>query len=289
MTNPRGAVCFLAVLLLACVPTALAQGTYTQIDVPGATVTACTGIDAAGDLVGVYMDSAGKLNGFLLSGGTYSTIDDQGQGTSLRQINDIGTQIVGVSAAGFVYDIETQTFTDVHDPSGYSTTPTSINNAGTVVGYYYMPHQGVYRGFELVGSTYTDINPPGSATVQLYGISSSGKIVGFEGTRHGTESNFSYSQGKYQKIHIPNAPLATVYGGINPAGNAVVGYYSPSTGMTAGFLYQNQTLTTLQFPGSNTTFAAAINSGGEVTGFFFDANGKEHGFTWTPPADAAKK
>lgn len=123
----------LVIVLLAFA--ALAQGTYTQIDVPGATLTGCSGIDTAGQIAGAYMDSAGKVNGFFLSGDTYTTINYRGQGTTLGQLNDAG-QIVGVSAVGFVYDLQSQTFTNIHDPNGYTATPTSINNAGTVVGYY---------------------------------------------------------------------------------------------------------------------------------------------------------
>lgn len=270
----------LVVIIEVLVSLAMAQGTYTQIDVPGASSTACYGIDSVGNITGSYSVGITAGYGFYLSGGNFTSISDRGQNTLLRQLNDVG-QVVGVSAVGFVYDLKTQTFTNVHDPNGFGTIPTSINNDGTVVGYFYKPHPAVYRGFELIGSTYIDIDPPGSATVKLYGISGLGKIVGFAVTRQGAESNFSYSQGAYRKIRIPNAPLATVYG-VNPEGNAVVGYYAPSSGVLAGFLYQGQTLTTLQFPGSNETIATAINSVGEIVGYFFDANNVSHGFTWTP-------
>jgi probable HAF family extracellular repeat protein len=63
----------------------------------------------------------------------------------------------------------------------------------------------------------------------------------------------------------------------------------PSTGLTAGFMYEKKTLTSLQFPGSNFTQAFGINATGEVAGQFVDSKGNIHGFTWTPPADAAKK
>jgi probable HAF family extracellular repeat protein len=76
--------------------------------------------------------------------------------------------------------------------------------------------------------------------------------------------------------------------GINPGGNAVVGYYTPSPGTIAGFLYQNNILTTLQFPGSTYTIASGINASGEVVGLFDDAT-TQHGFIWTPPGDAVKK
>ncbi len=280
-------ILWLTVLLLATAPLALAQGTYKQIDVPGSSSTACYGIDSAGNIAGSYSVGITAGYGFYLSGGSFTTISDQGQNTLLGQLNDVG-QIVGHSAVGFVYDLQTQIFTDVHDRNGLSTMPTSINNAGTIVGYYYNPKQGDYRGFELVGSAYSDIDPPGSATVMPYGIGESGTIFGFAGTSQGASYEFSYNQGTYQKIHIPSAPNALAFG-VNPAGSAIVGVYVPSSGILAGFVYQNRTLTTLEFPGSSTTIATAINKLGEVVGYFFDANNVSHGFTWTPPAAASEK
>ena len=100
-------------------------------------------------------------------------------------------------------------------------------------------------------------------------------------------ANFIFAHGNYEPLAIPNASGALV-SGVNPSGSALVGYYMPSSGVTAGFLYQNKTLTTLQFPGSIYTLAAGINAGGQVCGFFYDANAALHGFTWTPSADAAK-
>jgi probable HAF family extracellular repeat protein len=120
------------------------------------------------------------------------------------------------------------------------------------------------------------------------GVSTSGKLVGNALSRHtGSYFNFSFAQGKYQKLVIPNASGAAVMG-ISPAGNALVGAYALSSEITAGFVYQNKALQTLQFPGSNITVANGINNAGEVVGYFYDSNGNTHGFSWTPPAGAAK-
>jgi hypothetical protein len=66
------AVLSLAVLL-ATASLALAQGTYRQIDYPGAADTQVTGIDTAGDLVGFY-NASGIDHGLLFNSGTYTTI-----------------------------------------------------------------------------------------------------------------------------------------------------------------------------------------------------------------------
>jgi hypothetical protein len=89
------AVLSLAVLLIATMPLALGQGTYTQIDVPGAIYTECIGLDTAGDIVGAYGNASGTVDGFLLTGGIYTTVVYPGSTfTSLNGINDAG-QIVG--------------------------------------------------------------------------------------------------------------------------------------------------------------------------------------------------
>ena len=51
---------------------------FTQIDVPGALFTVTNGINARGDIVGAYVDSNGRLHGFLLSKGRFTTIDPPG-------------------------------------------------------------------------------------------------------------------------------------------------------------------------------------------------------------------
>jgi probable HAF family extracellular repeat protein len=59
--------------------------------------------------------------------------------------------------------------------------------------------------------------------------------------------------------------------------------------VSAGFVYQNGELQTLQFPEAADTNALGINAAGEVVGSFIDSGNNYHGFTWTPPAAAGKK
>ena len=285
----RKALLSLAVLLLASVPLALAQGTYTQFDVPGALATLGSGIDTAGDIVGTYYDASSNSYGFLLSGGTYTTVDYPGStDTQLSGINDMG-QIVGQTRnpnSGFLYDVQNQTFTTVIYPNANYVFPYAINNAGTIAGAA-VYGAGQFIGFELNGSAYRHVLPLRTSQSEVFGITASGRLFGQAFGKNRT-LNFSFANGKYSLRLIPNAPGAVV-NGVNPAGTALVGYYNPSSGVTAGFLYQTGTLQTLQFPGSSFTAAFGIDAAGEVVGFFEDAEGNSHGFTWTPPADAGKK
>lgn len=88
MTNILTRTLVLAFLLTSSL--AFAQGTYSQIDVPGAIGTFAQGINTAGDIVGNYMDATYDIHGFLLSGGVFTTIDYPGVlYTYLQGINDV--------------------------------------------------------------------------------------------------------------------------------------------------------------------------------------------------------
>jgi probable HAF family extracellular repeat protein len=282
MINSRKASCFLAAILIAFVPLALAQGTYTQIDVPGTLYgTSPSEINGAGDITGWYGDTQGG-HGFLLSGGTYTTLDyPGGYVTTAKGINDVekivGYAYVNSVPVGFLYDIQTQAFTQVNYPGSQGTFATAINNTGAIVGGYY--NGRTQLGFEQVGSKNRQIAPPGAPWVNLYGITNTGVIIG--GKTIDGSPNFRFVHGTYKKLSIPNAPNAIVYG-VNLAGTALVGGYNPASFVVAGFLYQNKILTKLEFPGATMTEADGVNDAGEVVGRFYDTNNNVHGYTWTP-------
>jgi probable HAF family extracellular repeat protein len=272
----------LGVLLAASV--ALAQGTYTQIDYPGAIVTEGIAIDTSGDIAGAYFDASGNEYGFLLSGGTYSTIAYPGStSTFLAGINGVG-QIVGDTSnpnIGFLYDVQTQTFTALSDPRATQTQAYCINDHGVIGGAAFISQKLTFYGFGLVGSTYHMVSPPGADISEVLGVTDSDKFLVVANTAKGANLPFLHYKGTYSQIPIPSEPNLQVFG-VSPQGAAFVGFYNPSSGVTAAFIYQNKILTTLQFPGSNFTQAYGINKAGEVVGTFVDAENNGHGFTWTP-------
>jgi uncharacterized membrane protein len=277
----RKTVCFLAVLLIASVPLALAQGTYTQIDAPGSLETWIFGINTAGDMVGQYVDAGNKSHGFLLSGGVYTTIDyPAATSTSANGINDVG-QIVGSTVGtGFRYDVQTQTFTEVRFPAdGLFTVPFKINNAGTIVGWVHNFSESVFLGFSLTGKIYRKILPQGYTKSSVSGINNPGEILG--NASSGSQFlSFLLVQGKFRKIQLPTGSASAL--GINDT-RAVVGSYIARSGNTQGFLLQNGVFQPLIFPGLGSTISWAINNSGEVVGQFKDDNYLTHGFTWTKP------
>src|SRR5512133_1513266 len=113
---------------------------YTTLDDPlasGSLGTNAVGINNAGQIVGEYSDGSG-FHGFLLSGGTYTTLNDP-------------------LAPNF-----TETF--------------GINSAGQIVGNYVVSGGG--GGLLLSGGTYTTLNPTGSVSTIAEDVNGKGQIVG---------------------------------------------------------------------------------------------------------------
>jgi uncharacterized membrane protein len=276
----RKAVLSLAILLLATAPLALAQGTYTQIDYPGtANGTSVQAIDNGGTLVGSYVDNDGNSNGFVLSNGTYSTIDYPGaQETYLSGINDAG-EVVGSTynpEVGFLYDLLTQTFSQISDSGATYTVPAAINNAGLVAGYL-VGSSGV-QGFVLRGTTYHSVFPPKAIATYAWGIGDNDEVVGLAYSPKGIPQSFAFQRGKYIFLSISGETTAKVRG-ISPNGSALVGWYQPTGSYYAGFVLQNEILQELQFPSSLETSAYGINNVGVVVGSFNDLSNSVHGFT----------
>jgi len=128
-------------------------GSFTAIDFPGALGTAGTGINDADDIVGNYLACSGQDSesevlrlpctfaqghGFLLSGGTYTSIDPPGSiGTSVGGINNSG-EIVGTYAdaplKGHGFLFKSGVYTIVDFPGASSTGITGVNDQGEIVG-----------------------------------------------------------------------------------------------------------------------------------------------------------
>lgn len=54
------------------------NGTFTTIDFPGSTLTFAGNINAEGDIVGTYIDTANVEHSFLLSKGIFTSFDPPG-------------------------------------------------------------------------------------------------------------------------------------------------------------------------------------------------------------------
>src|SRR5581483_1774997 len=280
MNALRSAFCLL--LLLAATRPLTAQGTYTQIDYPGATTTWALGINSAGDIVGLYYDSSQNAHGFLLSGGVFTSIDYPGGPSYLVGINDLGQAVGTDFQFPFIYDISSQTFQLIQYPVA-PVSPAAINNSGMVVGWLETNNAQQFGFIYTPGPSTRLISTPDAVTTTLTTLDGQGNLIGFS-TTAGTSTSFpfSYSHGKYTKIKLDfgGNPLVN---GINNAGTEIVGTYSPNNS-ASGFVFNVQTkaLQPLRFA-HEATIPNGVNDAGEVVATFYDAStATYHGFTWTP-------
>jgi probable HAF family extracellular repeat protein len=260
---------------------ALAQGTYTQIDVPGSSDTYAFGINSLGEVTGYYgIAESSYSRGFVLSAGTFTTTS-YGPNTStlFRALNDKG-KIVGNLTDGspFVYDRKTGAFAIL--PCGIS--PTAINNSDVVVG------TSGAEGVALLGVTCIYASPKGSTQTLPEGITARGMIVGFaQGKPPSNFVSFEYRDGQFTRVWLPLQNLHLTIYGVSSSGNAVV---ATSTNSSSSFLVGQRGIPqTLTFPGAEFTWATGVNDSGEVVGSFMDSQRTWHGFTWTPAASAREK
>jgi uncharacterized membrane protein len=123
------------------------NGSFTQIDVPGATSTQVWGINNAGQIVGSYSAMGDGHHGFIDTNGSFTQIDVPLPGTIITDtfgINDSGQHVgsFGSLAPGINGYIDTNgSFTQINVPfvGATGTQVFDINDAGQIVGLFQLP------------------------------------------------------------------------------------------------------------------------------------------------------
>jgi uncharacterized membrane protein len=228
-----------------------ARGVFTPIDVPGATNTIPNFINLQGTIVGSYTDSAGTSHGFVLNGGTYTTVDYPGEpGSELTGINDLG-EVSGAFCSDAACDTSATFHSFVKSRSG----------------------------------TFTTFDPPGATGSLASTVSLVGAVVGsYDTTSEPTCTTvcqgYVLFQGKYTTLNYPGSSF-TFAGGGN-VWNSVAGIYTDASGNGHGYVWSNGSYTSFDYPGASFTEGTGINALGVVVGIFTDSAGNTHGFIRTP-------
>ncbi len=171
-----------------------------------------------------------------------------------------------------------------------------INNDGTIAGYFGSgaaghPNQG-YRLLPPHGhGSYQPENFPGAVQTQVTGLNNTGVTVGFWSSANNASlvndnSGFWARNGQFHSVNFPaRAPASPPVDqllGVNDSGVAV-GFWTDANGSNHGYLVNVNTnafspVTDPDAPGASLT-AAAINSGGDIAGFYVNAaSGNTDGF-----------
>jgi uncharacterized membrane protein len=273
--------------------------TFTEIAFPGATHTIPLGMNEAGAIVGTYSYDDLTAHGFVLSGGTFESIDFPGACSGIF----CGTEAVGINSQGqivgqyyscgvpngygcrhsFLWDDGVFTvLPDAPASMAGTTAASAINTTGQIVGYYVDPCFCTIHGFSFSDGVYTTIDRPGFSATALHGLNDSGSMVGTsaECWGCGTSSGFSVTGGSFVEIQV--ASSATSAAGINGLGDVAGRYLTDSY---HAFVIRGGTLTLIDHPEAvhqTAIWGQAIDSSGRVVGTYIPADGVHHGFLATP-------
>ncbi len=225
-----------------------------QLDVPGATATIPSGINAAGEVVGWY-SQAGVTRGF--------------------------TYFDGVLTPNIVY------------PGAAFTQLRGIAPGGDIVGSYRNPGEPTVNlhGFVLTtDGTFIPVNYPGHTNHISQRLLPDGTILG---CFHDTDQMVTMKGVEIsRKAYMPNANTSSASGyssidafasmtnGGTPGGNTVAGLYTDmESGQSRGFVIDHGTFAGFDVPGSDGTNAWDMNPSGTIVGLFAAAeDGSTHGF-----------
>lgn len=189
---------------------------YTNFSVLGSTLTAITGINNSGQIVGYYNDDIGT-HGFTNRNGVVTTINGPKSNiTYVYGINDLG-QIVGsyIDDAGIGYhgfvSLE-DSFKTIEVPGSYGTFARDINNKGEIVGYF---DNGLgYSSYVISSDELSVIKAPSMILTAATGINDIGQIVGWHA---------SYTTGNRGFTATPEATTPNVTAVPEPASLALLG------------------------------------------------------------------
>lgn len=200
-----------------------------------------------------------------------------------------------LSAAGFAVEAaQHYTFSTAGNvPLAFSTTTPVAVSLEHIVGYYTGP--GVSNAYIQTGTLFIMPAPRTATSSYLSGINRHGVAVGGYCTgggcdQEGADRGYTYNF-TTRKIHTFTVPFkgqTTVAYGINDFGDIVGGYCQGPSGCgqvdlapTHGFLFSNNTYTTLDYPDPLVTGTQcnAINNAGTIVGWY-ETDHTENGFIY---------
>jgi len=270
----------------------------TTFDYPGpGNSTLPQKINERGDVVGVFIDSAGVSRAFVrFNDGSYSDpiVDPNDtvgftEGRGINNLRIVNGDYLISDGTTHSFFWSGGTFTDGDLPGMVQTDLLSINDAGDFTGGFVPDSSGIFQAFISHGGAITSWSIPGALLTLAYEMNNSkqlvvGYFVDAGATLHG------YYRDASGVLHFPVDPsgsTATVLFGLNDR-NWVVGRYGDSSGATHGlFFLAPNNFFTFDYPGSTFTSLNGINDHGVICGRYVDASGIAHGFLarvrGTPP------
>lgn len=257
---------------------------YNEIVVPGAVFANGQGLNARGDIVGIYRDAAGRTHGYLWDGGQVTTIDYPGAAyTDARGISAQG-DIVGayrmpgepaVNFHGYLLRKD-GTFSSADYPGHTNTIPQRILPDGTILGCRHDTDlMTTMRGIMMGRRGNDEIDE--FASMHNGATPDSELIVGlFTNMMTGRGEGYVIENGEFTPFVVPGSNLTAAWD-VNPRGE-IVGVYRDFANRFHGFVRDDDEYVTLDVPGATATRTFGINAGGDVVGAFVDTAGVTRAF-----------
>ena len=267
-------------------------------DFPFGSIFTASGINDAGQIVGTASCVDGC--GYLLENGRLTRIDALALGGGFFQsANAINNrrQIVGMFAGCFTgifigtrgYLLEEDNRVTLFDFPGIPTQPAcsqnrtfafGINDAGQIVGAFFLEGDKGRHGFLRDGETFSRLDVPGATSTEAHGMNNAGHIVGTFVDSNGGRHGFLWVEGTFMVLDAPGA-TSTEADGINDA-DQIVGTFEDASGVWHGFLWVEGAFAVLDFPGTLRTAAHGINNLGQIVGDFRVTELVTKGYVATP-------
>ncbi len=291
--------------------------TFTTIDFPGAAAfTLAVDINNSGEIVGRYIDIAGINHGFLLSGGTFTSVTFPGA---------VWTRAIGINSSGDIvgdYSLADARGDNVHGyllhggnflpfdfPGAATTVAVGIDTNGDIVGFYTLnlgnntsvTGEGGSRihGFLLSNGVFSSIDFPGALSTQAWRINDNREIAGrYRSTSDDKWHVYRLSGGSFVPVaDFPGAAQSSPAGyaevsGLNLHGDITSSYcnstpcqniFNPAVVASVhGFLLSGGIYTSIDFPAALGTLSLGMNDSGDIVGAYEDASGAIHGYLRTP-------
>jgi hypothetical protein len=195
------------------------NGTGQLFDFPGASQTVLGAINDSGTALGTLFNADGSSLGFTLdtTGKTAQFAVPNTFSTNALGINNRG-DIVGV-ADGIGFEKTGNTFSFIQFPGALNTFPTSINDAGVIVGTYF--DGDATHSFVSFNGKFVNFDVPGADSTDAKGINDRGEIVGeVRQTADAQGQGFTFLNGNVTTFQFPGATF-TEFSAVNALGDRV--------------------------------------------------------------------
>ena len=218
---------------------------FQSVKFPGDTFTQLLGINAANQIAGYHGDN---------------TPGHPNKGFTLRLPKDFTLE-------NFPNSAQTQVF--------------GINQHGSTGGFY-IDAAGRNHGFLDINGVFSTVDYPGTPFNQLLGLNNHGQAAGYYADAYGINFQpyiYDRNGGVFLLINIPAAAGGAQATDINDRQD-VSGLYIDSNFRVHGFLLDQGTFKTLDYPGAIATQAMGLNNREEVVGLYVDRAQMAHGFVY---------